>query len=202
MGCTQSLALCLVDCCGGLYACWGAAAASVDAAQIRCGCAGAAPDRLAAPTAQTRLSAPPFAVTAAPTEYERRAVAWLYQYNSAPDLADWRDCITRFGLDGPPAHTLACADRAVHVALDIGAATVTVTPVDANGAATGAAERRRATIGVLAPFRLLARARVRAQATPLAPAAPPVLPVEPAKLGEPGEPVALATHYVKTPDSL
>jgi len=192
----ECVAICFVDCCGAISACCGAAAAAVDAAQIRCGCAGAAPDHVPAPTALTAVTVQLFAVTAAPTEYERRVVAWLYHYNSAPDLADWRDCVARFGLDGAPAHTLTGADRAVRVALDIDAGMVTVTPVDAAGAAAGAGERRRAAVGALAPRRLLAAPRARA-ARP-ARAAPPARPALD-KPGEPGEPKS--DHYIKMPDS-
>lgn len=187
----ECVAICLVDFCGSISACCGAAAASIDAAQIHCGCTGAAPDCVPVPTALTAVTVQLFAVTAAPTEYERRAVAWLYHYNSAPDLADWRDCIARFGLDGAPAHTLTGADRAVHVALDIDAGMVTVTPVDAAGAATGAGERRRAAVGALAPRRLLAAPRARAARAAQAP--------QSHTLAEPGAPKS--DHYVKMPDS-
>jgi hypothetical protein len=195
----ECVALCIVDLCGSISACCGAAAASIDAAQIHCGCAGAAPDSVPAPTARTAVTVQLFAVTAAPTEYERRAVAWLYHYNSAPDLADWRDCIARFGLDGAPAHTLTGADRAVHVALDIDAGIVTVTPV---GASNAAGERRRATAGALAPRRLLAAPRTqaaRAAPTQVARAPPTQVPAEPG--APPTQAPAKSDYYIKMPDS-
>jgi hypothetical protein len=67
-----------------------------------------------------------FRVGWAPTERDRRAVAWLYLTCDAPGAAEWRACLRAFGLRGVPLHTLELPGAggrrgpAAAVAVDLG----------------------------------------------------------------------------------
>lgn len=47
-------------------------------------------------------------VESAPSEYKRRAIAWFYRHNDAPDAGDWRDFLRGAGMPtgAVPTHTL------------------------------------------------------------------------------------------------
>jgi len=40
-------------------------------------------------------------------ERDRRIVAWFYRTYESPQASDWKDCVTRFGLDHVPTHYLS-----------------------------------------------------------------------------------------------
>jgi hypothetical protein len=89
-----------------------------------------------------------FRVAQAPTERERRAVAWFYRWHDAPDESDWHACIARFGFPAPPPHGLALvgAHGAEAPAL------LQVARIDlAAGGARGARTLRRAGAEVAGP---------------------------------------------------
>jgi hypothetical protein len=155
--------------------------AAGDATCIRWGCAGAAP---------AVAGSAPAVVISAPSEYERRAVAWLYYHNEAPDLADWRDCLARFGLERAPVHVLAGPYRAVEVRIDVVEGLYSATEVTNVSIARDApAELQRITLGALAARRLLAVPKSRRAPTEFAPAQ---VPSEGSKLiGE------TSPHYVQ-----
>ena len=47
-------------------------------------------------------------VESAPNEFKRRAIAWFYRHNDAPDAGDWRDFLYGAGMptSAVPTHTL------------------------------------------------------------------------------------------------
>ena len=168
------MATCLLDCYGWAAATREATAAELAALRITCcvdresavgeSAAGAAP------TLVDPLLGVAFRVVSAPTEFERRAVDWLYTYNSAPDVDDWRACAGRFGLARPPPHVLTGARGAVAVDIDLECRLCTVTAVqevpaaavqEVNWAPSAPPEIRPITVGSLAPRQLLAGKRAR-----------------------------------------
>jgi hypothetical protein len=126
---TMESCICALDCFATCLTCWTQCGEAGDAACIRCGCAGAAP---------AVAGAAPVVVISAPSEYERRAVAWLYHHNEAPDLADWRDCLARFELENVPVHVLAGPHRVVEVRIDVNEGLFSATDIQVAGGAGGA----------------------------------------------------------------
>jgi len=158
---TMESCICALDCFATCLTCWTRCGEAGDAACIRCGCAGAAP---------ATAGAAPVVVISAPSEYERRAVAWLYHHNEAPDLADWRDCLARFELENVPVHVLAGPHRVVEVRIDVNEGLFSATDVQVAGSAGGAGSAppappvpQRITLGALAARRLLAAPKTRIQ---------------------------------------
>ena len=165
--------ICALDCFATCLTCWTQCGEAGDAACIRCGCAGAAP---------AVAGAAPVVVVSAPSEYERRAVAWLYHHNEAPDLADWRDCLARFELENVPVHVLAGPHRVVEVRIDVNEGLFSATDIQVAGGAGSAGGAggaggagsappappvppvpQRITLGSLAARRLLAAPKTRIQ---------------------------------------
>ena len=179
------MATCLLDCYGCSAAAAQAAAAELAALRITC-CADRESAAGAAPTLVDPLLGVAFRVVSAPTEFERRAVDWLYRHNPAPDADDWRACAGRFGLARPPPHVLTGARGAVAVDIDLDRRLCTVTAVqevpaaavqevpaaavqevpaatvqEVNWAPSAPPEIRPITVGSLAPRQLLAGKRAR-----------------------------------------
>lgn len=164
---TMESCICALDCFATCLTCWTQCGEAGDAACIRCGCAGAAP---------AVAGAAPVVVISAPSEYERRAVAWLYHHNEAPDLADWRDCLARFELENVPVHVLAGPRRTVEVRIDVNEGLFSATDVQVAGGASSAGSAgsappappappvpQRIMLGSLAARRLLAAPKTRIQ---------------------------------------
>jgi hypothetical protein len=92
---------------------------------------------------------------------ERRVVSWFYRWHDAPDIADWRACITRFDLATPPVHTLRLCSRTgttaqrVVISIDIDAKTRTLSFLGEGNAHALDETRGKIPLGGLTPERLV-----------------------------------------------